>query len=230
MMRMKRFSLCLLLTPYLAYAGWTAPGLPAFQEAGPGQFISTAHLAKGSLPLNLKLDNQCWQPAETIKLNQALSLRPCSGDAPAWRLFRAGEYQAQIDTRSGTPTLMLSIKPEASSQPQQTVAQCPKWDGKPLTVDVSSTFPEGSLVRDFYSGGTAKVEQGHITLMPAAGSDGLLLLESAAVEKPAPFSWHNATVYFVLTDRFENGNPANDSSYGRHKDGMQEIGTFCVLP
>jgi alpha-amylase len=30
----------------------------------------------------------------------------------------------------------------------------------------------------------------------------------------------------VLTDRFVNGNPANDNSYGRHKDGMQEIGTF----
>jgi alpha-amylase len=30
----------------------------------------------------------------------------------------------------------------------------------------------------------------------------------------------------VLTDRFVNGDPANDNSYGRHKDGMQEIGTF----
>ncbi|MDI5036144.1 hypothetical protein MJM43_33715, partial [Salmonella enterica subsp. enterica serovar Montevideo] len=36
----------------------------------------------------------------------------------------------------------------------------------------------------------------------------------------------NATVYFVLTDRFRNGDPTNDHSYGRHKDGMQEIGTF----
>ncbi|EAY7430441.1 alpha-amylase, partial [Salmonella enterica] len=35
-----------------------------------------------------------------------------------------------------------------------------------------------------------------------------------------------ATVYFVLTDRFRNGDPTNDHSYGRHKDGMQEIGTF----
>lgn len=42
----------------------------------------------------------------------------------------------------------------------------------------------------------------------------------------APFDWHNATVYFVLTDRFENGDPSNDQSYGRHKDGMAEIGTF----
>lgn len=33
-------------------------------------------------------------------------------------------------------------------------------------------------------------------------------------------------MYFVLTDRFQNGDPTNDHSYGRHNDGMQEIGTF----
>lgn len=42
----------------------------------------------------------------------------------------------------------------------------------------------------------------------------------------APFSWHNATVYFVLIDRFVNDDPSNDHSYGRQRDGMQEIGTF----
>jgi alpha-amylase len=36
----------------------------------------------------------------------------------------------------------------------------------------------------------------------------------------------NPIVYFVITDRFYNGNPANDHSYGRKKDGKQEIGTF----
>jgi len=29
------------------------------------------------------------------------------------------------------------------------------------------------------------------------------------------FTWDNATVYFVLTDRFYNGNKSNDHSYGR---------------
>ncbi|HBI71442.1 MAG TPA: alpha-amlyase [Massilia sp.] len=33
-----------------------------------------------------------------------------------------------------------------------------------------------------------------------------------------PFAWENATVYFLLTDRFNNGNPANDLAYGRKKD------------
>ncbi len=31
------------------------------------------------------------------------------------------------------------------------------------------------------------------------------------------FSWDNATVYFLLTDRFYNGNQSNDNSYGRVK-------------
>ena len=41
----------------------------------------------------------------------------------------------------------------------------------------------------------------------------------AAGEKdPADFSWDNATVYFLLTDRFENGDPSNDHAYGRTLD------------
>lgn len=223
---MKKLPLLLLLFPGLVQAAWIVPGIPAFKEQTPGLFVSEAQLAKGTLPLSLKLDQACWQPAESIKLNQTLSLKPCEGAAPVWRLFREGEYRVQIDTRSGTPTLMLSVKSEAQTAPVDVTRQCPKWDGKPLTLDVSKTFAEGSEVRDFYSGATTTVKQGKITLMPAANSNGLLLLESVTTKQAAPFSWHNATVYFVLTDRFENGNPKNDNSYGRHKDGMQEIGTF----
>jgi alpha-amylase len=36
----------------------------------------------------------------------------------------------------------------------------------------------------------------------------------------------NPIVYFVITDRFHNGNPANDHAYGRRGDGDKEIGTF----
>ncbi|MBX3619180.1 MAG: alpha-amylase [Rhizobacter sp.] len=36
----------------------------------------------------------------------------------------------------------------------------------------------------------------------------------------------NPIVYFLITDRFLNGNPANDHSYGRQGDGEREIGTF----
>jgi alpha-amylase len=36
----------------------------------------------------------------------------------------------------------------------------------------------------------------------------------------------NPIVYFVITDRFANGNPGNDRSYGREPDGEGEAGTF----
>ncbi len=214
-----------LLPGFAVAASWTSPGFPAFSEQGTGTFVSHAQLPKGTRPLTLNFDQQCWQPADAIKLNQMLSLQPCSNTPPQWRLFRDGEYTLQLDTRSGTPTLMISIQ-NAVEPVASLVRECPKWDGLPLTLDVSATFAEGAAVRDYYSQQIAIVKNGQITLQPAATSNGLLLLERAETDTSAPFDWHNATVYFVLTDRFENGDPSNDQSYGRHKDGMAEIGTF----
>jgi alpha-amylase len=56
-----------------------------------------------------------------------------------------------------------------------------------------------------------------VSLMLAFGS----ATAAAPVTKPVqgkPFTWENATVYFLLTDRFNNGNPANDHAYGRKDD------------
>lgn len=223
---MKLAAIALALLPGIASAAtWTSQGFPAFTAEGTGKFTSHAELMKGTRSLTLNFDHQCWQPANAIKLNQMLSLIPCEGTPPQWRLFKDGSYTLEIDTRSGTPTLMITVPREAEPMANM-VRQCPTWDGSPLTLEVTQTFPEGSVVRDFYSGQTAMVKNGQITLQPALASNGLLLLERAETDAPAPFDWHNATVYFVLTDRFENGDPSNDQSYGRHKDGMEEIGTF----
>ncbi|HEU4851756.1 MAG TPA: alpha-amylase family glycosyl hydrolase [Telluria sp.] len=47
----------------------------------------------------------------------------------------------------------------------------------------------------------------------------LAIATGAAAAKPAaPFMWENATVYFLLTDRFHNGDPRNDLAYGRKAD------------
>ncbi|HBL9020463.1 TPA: alpha-amylase, partial [Enterobacter hormaechei] len=212
---MKRTALAVLMLPAFAHADWSSPEFNAFSAEGTGVFTSQATLAKGTRPLTLSLDNACWQPTGAIKLNEMLSLKPCEGTPPQWRLFRDGVYQMRIDTRSGTPTLMLTVQSAAPQPVANVTRQCPKWDGKPLTIDVVNTFPEGTVVRDFYSKQTATVQNGKVILQPAANSNGLLLLERAETDKPAPFSWQNATVYFVLTDRFVNGDPTNDNSYGR---------------
>lgn len=225
-MKCPALPLLLLLSP-AALAQWTLSPFPAFTEQPGGIFHSEAALKKGNYPLRFEHDGQCWQPTSAAKLNQMLSLQPC-GSQPAidWRLYRDGEYQIKIDTRSGTPTVLLSVKAPAVSNHTNMTQTCPKSDGKALTVDVGNTFKEGETVRDYYSGQTAVVRQGKVTLQPVMESGGLLLLESAGTAEKAPFNWHNATVYFVLTDRFANGNPGNDHSYGRKNDGMQEIATF----
>jgi alpha-amylase len=103
-------------------------------------------------------------------------------------------------------------------------APAPWAPGQPLTLDVGATFPAGTVVRDAYTGTTATVAaNGSVTVTPDAA--GVVLLERSGVA-PTPFQWQNATVYFALTDRFNNGDPSNDGSYGRKKDGGSEIGTW----
>lgn len=164
-----------LLVPGMVFAAWTTADFPAFTEEGPGRFISQKVIEKGTRPLQLNVDQQCWQPTGPIRLNQMLSMEPCHSPPPQWRIYRDGLYNLVIDTRSGTPTMMISLEEKASSSAAVSVRQCPKWDGKPLTIDVSKTFAEGSKVRDFYSGNIVTVSGGKVTLQPAPGSNGLLL-------------------------------------------------------
>jgi len=52
-----------------------------------------------------------------------------------------------------------------------------------------------------------------------ACSNGNNDLEVSEITGKAPFMWENATVYFMLTDRFFNGDPSNDTPLGRKQDG-----------
>ncbi len=42
--------------------------------------------------------------------------------------------------------------------------------------------------------------------------------KSIQTKKEAPFTWDNANVYFLLTDRFNNGDPSNDLNFERNKE------------
>ncbi|SMG39593.1 alpha-amylase [Marivirga sericea] len=43
--------------------------------------------------------------------------------------------------------------------------------------------------------------------------------KKATPKYKAPFMWENAIVYFLLADRFNNGDPSNDYNFGREQDG-----------
>jgi len=65
---------------------------------------------------------------------------------------------------------------------------------------------------------------------PAPVQEPLAVAQATAAAKPpvaVPGRFKdNPIIYFLITDRFENGNPSNDHAYGRQKDGKDEIGTF----
>jgi alpha-amylase len=135
----------------------------------------------------------------------------------------AGRYRLIVETGASASLRLLPIK---AAEPKAAAAVCRAWDGGAVEVAVGDVFRDGQTLRDALSGATTVVRDGRVRLQPAAGSDGLLLLEAADPAKPAPRDWRNAIVYFVLTDRFANGDPGNDRSYGREPDGKDEIGTF----
>lgn len=95
-----------------------------------------------------------------------------------------------------------------------------------VTVAVGDVFPAGTALRDGYAGATAVVgDDGRVTI--DAHPNGVLLLErDTPPGAEADFTWDNVTVYFVITDRFENGDPGNDHSYGREAATGEEIGTW----
>jgi alpha-amylase len=97
-------------------------------------------------------------------------------------------------------------------------------DPNAVTLSVSGVFPAGTRVRDAYAGTSATVAaDGTLTIVPHENGVALLEREGAT---PSAFTWPGVTVYHVIVDRFVNGDPANDGSYGRQKDGVEEIGTW----
>lgn len=214
------------LLSFSAIANWHNQAFSDFSASNKGIFISQQNLTKGKYSSYFYDGEKCYQPSEKIKLNTALSLVQCDAQySDYFRLYRKGMYQATIDTTAHPPILHLAVQPIIKQVNISKV--CPTWDGGAKEINVSQVFADGDRVRDAYSGQEAIVTLGKINLIPSSKSNGLLLLEK--VEKSnakAKFDWKNAIVYFVMTDRFYNGDPSNDHSYGRHSDGMQEIGTF----
>jgi len=58
-----------------------------------------------------------------------------------------------------------------------------------------------------------------LTLFILSNCDNKLKTEKAESEpERVPFLWENASIYFLLTDRFFNGNPGNDVNFNRTKE------------
>ena len=199
-----------------------------FESSGKGTVIAEQELAKGSYTFSISDaqktcgTNYALAEESRIKFNKPLRLDDCAENSEiAIKVFRANTYQFTLNPQ--TNELTVQVKPK---QQQVQSFACPVPSDQPTTINVAQTFDDGTLVRDALSGKQVTVTNGSVTMQPAENSQGVLLLEKVEPEIKADFSWDNATVYFVMTDRFHNGNPDNDNSYGRSQDGQDEIATF----
>ena len=147
------------------------------------------------------------------------------------KILLPGNYTFTIsmfNPKTPTVKVLRATGGEVTIKREVPKVKCLTYKGGVVNVDVADTWPEGTMLRDAYSGALAKVTKGKVRIVPDARSEGLVLLEPATEESRTqkPFSWDNAIVYFLLTDRFNNGDKSNDNSFGRQKDGKDEIGTF----
>ncbi|MGR5469374.1 alpha-amylase [Vibrio astriarenae] len=200
----------------------------AFEQTSQGTWLAEQYFEKGQYNLAIAGknatcgDTYALTDLSRVKFNTPMAIDNCAetSDVPL-RIYKANTYQFELDPQ--TSQLTVKVKPKQKTSFTDT---CPVAAEGPTTIDVKQTFEDGTVVRDALSGHEALVENGQVTMQAAPNSQGLLLLEEVKEYQDATFSWDNATVYFVMTDRFYNGNPDNDNSYGRTQDGEQEIGTF----
>ncbi|MEF1288715.1 alpha-amylase [Vibrio sp. M260118] len=165
---------------------------------------------------------------QKVRFRQPLALNCGKETVLPLKIRFGGDYSFAFDEQNNTLTIAREAKKSKQTfkRPIPNV-QCEVYTGNEVTIGLGGTFPDGTVLKDSISGQTVVVTNNSVTITPAKNSGGLVLLEpsEAPANKPE-FTYKNANIYFVMVDRFNNGDASNDNSYGRKKDGKQEVGTF----
>ncbi|MCW8332375.1 alpha-amylase [Vibrio paucivorans] len=186
-------------------------------------------LTKDQYTLSISgVEGKCSAPSgQKVKFSKPLSLNCGSPTELSVKIRFTGDYSFAYNEQDQTITFKRQPKKSTNKpfkRPIPTV-QCETHQGGPVTVNLHGQFPDGTELIDAFSKQTAIVTNGEVTIQPATNSGGLVLLEPLK-STPQPFSYQSANIYFVMVDRFHNADKTNDQSYGRKKDGKEEIGTF----
>lgn len=165
---------------------------------------------------------------QKVRFRRPLALNCGQDTVLPLKIRFGGDYSFAFDKVSKTLTIAREAKKskQTFSRPIPDV-QCETYSGKEVTINLGNSFANGTQLKDALSGQTVTVINGSVTVQPSKQSGGLVLLAPAKAPLAQPeFTYKNANIYFVMVDRFNNGDTSNDQSYGRNKDGKQEIGTF----
>lgn len=109
-----------------------------------------------------------------------------------------------------------SVNVTLSYSGKNITAACYTLDGTDPSVSCKDVYAKGTVVP---VGKTLAVGASQTLKLYAKNDLGEMSKEYKFTKQPDQpkglFTWDNATVYFVLTDRFRNGDLTNDHSYGR---------------
>lgn len=177
-----------------------------------------------------ELSGDCKAPeSQKVKFRTPLQLNCGKETTLELKVRFAGDYSFSFDQQQHTLSIAREAKKSTSSVFKRPIPQvsCETYSGGTVTIALDDSFPDGTQLKDAYSGQIVTATKGSVTLTPSAESGGLVLLETLDSEHTnQPFTYQNANIYFVMVDRFNNADTTNDNSYGRKKDGKEEVGTF----
>ncbi|MDB1125397.1 alpha-amylase [Vibrio algarum] len=190
-------------------------------------------LSKDSYSIKITdIDGSCSSEATTaLKFNTPTHLdcqKPSEFDL---KIRVSGNYLFTFNQEAPSITLTKQKSKTVKKEFKRPIPKvtCDSYQGGEVTLNVATTFADGTNLREKFTGQVVTVDNQQVTLTPSTQSGGMVLLEPVKKQKNKevqPLDWRNANIYFVMVDRFNNGNPNNDGSYGRQKDGKDEVGTF----
>lgn len=191
----------------------------------------TIPLTKNSYVIKVSdLEGNCQAgEASKLKFNRPVKLNCGSPTELELKIRLTSDYVFTLNEKDHTLTLARAKKKTAKKEFKRPLPKvtCDSYSDSPVTLNLADTYPDGTQLKEKFTGQLVEVKNGMVELTPSTNSGGLVLLERAEPEQTQQaLNWKNANIYFVMVDRFNNADPSNDNSYGRKKDGKDEVGTF----
>lgn len=191
-------------------------------------------LAKDSYTVQVSgIEGQCaGSEVSSLKFNKPVALACGELTDLSMKIRFSGDYAFHYDEESQSLTLKREKKKTAKKEFKRPLpkVQCQKFSAGEKLISLGDTYPDGTMLKELFSEQIVEVVGGKVTVNLDGKNGGLIALEPVKVKDEVKtsgtFDYRNANIYFVMVDRFNNANPTNDGSYGRRKDGKDEVGTF----
>lgn len=156
-------------------------------------------------------------------------------------LILAGSLSASAAVNSGNPALSeLEIRSNGVNlidfDPAKTSYSIELEDVSMITLSAAPVASDATVDitvngRSYDNHSLSSLDGGDNTIVYTVKTGGSQKSYTISVKTPLVvrnnhFTWKNATIYFVLTDRFYNGDTSNDKSYHRQRGNFPDYATF----